>query len=153
MISRLELESYMSGTRGPNMTEADPTLERLEDQINWYDRKSNYSQQVYKWLKIIEIVAAALVPLSAGLHMPAALTGSLGVLIAVLEGLLQLNQYHHNWIAYRSTCETLKHEKYLYLANAGPYSTATAAHVLLAERIESLVSQERSEERRVGKEC
>ena len=27
------------------MTEADPTLERLEDQINWYDRKSNYSQQ------------------------------------------------------------------------------------------------------------
>jgi hypothetical protein len=74
--------------------------------------------------------------------MPAVVTGSLGVLIAVLEGLLQLNQYHHNWIAYRSTCETLKHEKYLYLANAGPYATATSAHVLLAERIESLVSQE-----------
>lgn len=124
------------------MTEADPTLGRLEDQINWYDRKSNYCQRVYKWLKVIEIVAAALVPLTAGLHMPAAVTGSLGVLIAVLEGLLQLNQYHHNWIAYRSTCETLKHEKYLYLANAGPYSTATSAHVLLAERIESLVSQE-----------
>ncbi|MGD0222711.1 MAG: DUF4231 domain-containing protein [Terriglobia bacterium] len=124
------------------MTEADPTLQRLEDQINWYDRKSNYSQKVYKWLKIIEIVAAALVPLSAGLHLPAPVTGSLGVLIAVLEGLLQLNQYHSNWITYRSTCETLKHEKYLYLANAGPYSTAPAAHVLLAERIESLVSQE-----------
>jgi len=46
------------------MTEADPTLERLEDQINWYDRKSNYSQQVYKWMKIIEIAAAALVPYS-----------------------------------------------------------------------------------------
>jgi hypothetical protein len=124
------------------MSEADPTLERLEDQINWYDRKSNYSQRAYKWLKVIEIVAAALVPLSAGLHLPAAVTGSLGVLIAVLEGLLQLNQYHHNWIAYRSTCETLKHEKYLYLANAGPYSTTTTAHALLAERIESLVSQE-----------
>ncbi len=124
------------------MSEADPTMERLEDQINWYDRKSNYNQRVYKWLKVIEIVAAALVPLSAGLHLPAAVTGSLGVLIAALEGLLQLNQYHHNWIAYRSTCETLKHEKYLYLANAGPYSTATTAHVLLAERIESLVSQE-----------
>ena len=49
------------------MTEADPTLGRLEDQISWYDRKSNYSQQVYKWIKIIEIVAAALVPLAAGL--------------------------------------------------------------------------------------
>ncbi|HXX22301.1 MAG TPA: DUF4231 domain-containing protein [Terriglobia bacterium] len=126
------------------MSEADPTLERLEDQINWYDRKSNQNHRVYKWLKIIEIVAAALVPLFAGLKMPAAVTGSLGVLIAALEGLLQLNQYHHNWIAYRSTCETLKHEKYLYLANAGPYSTATAAHALLAERVESLVSQEES---------
>jgi len=124
------------------MSETDPTLERLEDQINWYDRKSNQNHRVYKWLKIIEIVAAALVPLFAGLHMPAPVTGSLGVLIAVLEGLLQLNQYHHNWIAYRSTCESLKHEKYLYLAKAGPYSTAATAHALLAERIESLVSQE-----------
>ena len=124
------------------MSEADPTLQRLEDQINWYGRKSNYNQRVYKGLKVIEIVAAALVPLAAGLHLPALLTGSLGVLIAVLEGLLQLNQYHHNWISYRSTCETLKHEKFLYLATAGPYSTATNAHTLLAERIESLVSQE-----------
>jgi len=124
------------------MSEADPTLERLEDQINWYDRKSNQNHRAYKWLKIIEIVAAALVPLFAGLKMPAAVTGSLGVLIALLEGLLQLNQYHDNWIAYRSTCEALKHEKYLYLANAGPYSTATAAHALLAERVESLVSHE-----------
>jgi hypothetical protein len=124
------------------MTEADPTLARLEDQIDWYDRKSNHCHQVYKWLKIIEIVAAALVPLFAGLHVPAPITGGMGVLIAVLEGLLQLNQYHHNWITYRSTCETLKHEKYLYLANAGPYGAAAAAHTLLAERIESLVSQE-----------
>jgi hypothetical protein len=36
----------------------------------------------------------------------------------------------------------LKHEKYLYLANAGPYATVAVAHALLAERIESLVSQE-----------
>lgn len=124
------------------MSEADPTLARLDDQINWYDRKSNQNHQVYKWLKMIEIVAAALVPLTAGLHSPPALTGSLGVLIAVLEGLLQLNQNQHNWIAYRTTCETLKHEKYLYLANAGPYSTASNPHSLLAERIESTVSQE-----------
>jgi len=124
------------------MAEADPTLDRLEDQINWYDRRSTYNQRIYKWIKVIEIVAAALVPLAAGLHSPAPVTGSLGVLIAVLEGLLQLNQYHHNWITYRSTCETLKHEKYLYLAHAGPYTAANTAHVLLAERIESLVSQE-----------
>jgi hypothetical protein len=142
MIPQFKLESFTIRAGGATMTESDSTLERLEDQISWYDRKSNYSEQVYKWIKIIEIVAAALVPLAAGLHLPAPFTGSLGVLIAALEGILQLNQYHHNWITYRSTCETLKHEKYLYLANAGPYSAAPVAHALLAERIESLVSQE-----------
>jgi len=129
------------------MGETDPTLDRLEDQINWYGRRSGYNRRMYKWLKGVEIVAAALVPLAAGFHFPAALTGSLGVLIAVLEGLLQLNQYLQNGISYRSTCEALKHEKYLYLAAAGPYATddRAHAHAKLAERVESLVSQENAQ--------
>ena len=120
----------------------DPTLERLDEKIVWYDRKSILNQRLFKWLKGIVIGAAALVPLSAGLRMPAVITGGLGVLIAILEGLQELNQYDHNWIIYRSTCEALKHEKYLYLAKAGPYSNASDPHALLAERIESLISQE-----------
>jgi Protein of unknown function (DUF4231) len=68
--------------------------------------------------------------------------GLLGALIAVAEGIQQVNQYHANWISYRSTCEALKHEKFLYLGKAGPYAVATDPNVLLAERIESLVSQE-----------
>lgn len=62
--------------------------------------------------------------------------------MVVLEGVQQVNQYQHNWIIYRSACELLKHEKYLYLATAGPYAEAANAHALLAERIESLISQE-----------
>jgi hypothetical protein len=129
------------------MGETDPTLERLEDQIGWYDRKSRYNRRMYKWLKGVEIIAAGVVPLSAGLHLPAPLTGSLGVLIAVLEALLQLNQYFQNGVSYRATCEALKHEKYLYLAAAGAYATEDRAHAhaKLAERIESLVSQENSQ--------
>ena len=129
------------------MGETDPILERLEDQINWYGRRSSYNRRMYKWLKGVEIVAAANVPLTAGFHFPAALTGGLGVLIAVLEGLLQLNQYLQNGISYRSTCEALKHEKYLYLAAAGAYATEDRvhAHAKLAERVESLVSQENSQ--------
>jgi hypothetical protein len=129
------------------MGETDPILERLEDQINWYGRRSGYNRRMYKWLKGVEIVAAANVPLTAGFHFPAALTGGLGVLIAVLEGLLQLNQYLQNGISYRSTCEALKHEKYLYLAAAGPYATddRAHAHAKLAERVESLVSQENAQ--------
>jgi hypothetical protein len=69
-------------------------------------------------------------------------TAGLGVLITVLEGLLHLNQYQQNWINYRSTCEALKHEKYIYLGKAAPYVNLPDPHALLAERIESLVSQE-----------
>jgi hypothetical protein len=36
----------------------------------------------------------------------------------------------------------LKHEKYAYLGKASPYLNEAEAHALLAERIESLVSQE-----------
>jgi hypothetical protein len=70
------------------------------------------------------------------------LLGALGAAIAVIEGIQQLGQYQSNWISYRSTCEALKHEKYLYLAKAGPYANAAGAHALLAERVGSLVSQE-----------
>jgi hypothetical protein len=122
----------------------DLIMERLEDQIAWYDRKGTYNQKFYQRIKVIEILAAALIPFIAALPIPCKLiiTGALGVLITVLEGLLHLNQYQTNWIAYRSTCEALKHEKYVYFAKAAPYAGVAQAYALLAERIESLVSQE-----------
>jgi hypothetical protein len=68
--------------------------------------------------------------------------GAGGALIVVIEGVQQLMQYQQNWINYRATCERLKHEKFLYLSRAGPYADALEPDVLLAERVESLVSQE-----------
>lgn len=124
------------------MDSKDPAMERLEDQIGWYDRRSNRNQRLFKWLKFAEIAAAAIIPFSAGVGATPVITGGLGVLIVILEGLQQLNQYHYNWIIYRSTCEELKHEKYLYLSKAGPYATAADAHAMLAERIEGLISRE-----------
>ena len=59
-----------------------------------------------------------------------------------MEGVQQLFQFQQNWVSYRSTCEALKHEKFLYLATAGPYATAERPQALLAERVEGLVSQE-----------
>jgi len=124
----------------------DTIMERLEDQIGWYDRKSLTNQKYYKRIKMVEIVAAAIIPLlsaSAASHPRVMwVTGGLGVVITILEGMLHLNQYQQNWVAYRSTCESLKHEKYVYLGKASPYASAADPHALLAERIESLVSQE-----------
>jgi len=117
-------------------------MQRLDDQISWYDRKSMTAQRWYMWLKIVGMIAAAFIPLMAGRGVSVYVTGGLGVLVVILEGLQHLNQYYHNWITYRSTCESLKHEKYLYLAQAGPYAEASEPHQLLAERTEELISQE-----------
>lgn len=124
------------------MISENPTMERLEDQIGWYDRKSTENQQWFKKLKIAGIVAAAVIPFAAGYGTPAFFTGALGVFIVVIEGLQSLNQYQQNWITYRSTCEELKHEKYLWLGKAGPYVNTENADTLLAERVESLISRE-----------
>jgi hypothetical protein len=123
---------------------SDPILDRLEQQIVWYDSKSASSMHWFKRIKITEMVSAAIIPLLAASHLlyAAIITGVLGVFITVFEGMLQLNQYHENWIRYRSTCESLKHEKYIFLAGATPYGTVENPRALLAERVESLVSQE-----------
>ena len=65
-----------------------------------------------------------------------------GAAVVFASAYESINQYHSNWIAYRSTAEELKHEKYLHLAKAGPYASAENADKLLAERLEGLVSQE-----------
>jgi uncharacterized protein DUF4231 len=117
------------------------TLDRLDDQIGWYDTRSLYCQRMYKSLKLTGLIAAALVPLLAGRSAPW-ITALVGALVVVLEGVQQLGQYHENWMAYRSTAEALKHEKYLHAAAAGPYAASEAPDALLAERVESLVSQE-----------
>src|SRR5262249_15485138 len=101
-----------------------PTLKRLEEQIAWYDNKSGLNQRRFKTLKISQIVAGALIPFTSSIGAPTYVAGALGVLIVIFEGLQSLSQYQHNWIFYRSTCEQLSHEKFLWLAKAGPYASA-----------------------------
>jgi hypothetical protein len=124
----------------------DETLRRLDDQISWYDKHSGRQRRSFYLLKLVTIVAAATIPLLAIILLDAYLnkivTSSLGALIVVIEGIQQLFQFQTNWILYRSACESLKREKYLYLGNAGPYAAADNPHSLLAERIESLITLE-----------
>ena len=130
----------------PGATEDEPDsgYARLESQIRWYDSKSGDAQTKYKWVKGAEFIFSALVPMTASIS--ATVTAIIGVLVVVLEGIQQLNQWQHNWITYRSTCEALRHEKYSYLGRSGSYDGLNddEARKALTERIESLVSTEHS---------
>lgn len=137
----------------------DPNIKRIQEQIDWYDRKSSFNQKRYKLIKVIEIIAAAFIPFLSALHfsdpnylfpgtsvrfatVAGTITALLGVLITILEGVLQLYQYQKNWVTYRGTCEALTHEKYTYIAKAGVYATGDNTHALLTDRAETIGSQE-----------
>ena len=128
------------------MGREDYIVQRLEDQISWYDDKAGWNQRWFRRLQVFIIVAGALVPFVSGLGSTAsvwddAFVGVLGVLIAALTAVLGLYKFQENWVQYRTTAESLKREKYIFLAGVHPYSGGDAFE-LLVERVEGLISSE-----------
>ncbi len=119
-------------------------MDRLEDQLAWYEEKAKHHKRWFQSLKVAQIVVAAAIPAVAAAGASAGVAGGLGAVVVVMEGLQQLFQFQQNWIAYRGTAEALKHEKFLYTASAGPYAVLDGRDRLLAERVEGLVSHEHS---------
>lgn len=119
-------------------------LKRLEQEIDWYSKNSKSNQMWYKRLSILEIIFAALVPFAVVIKINVVFIAVFGLLIIIIQGLQGLFQFQNHWLSYRSTAENLKHEKYLWLAKAGPYSNESNSEKNLAERIESIISQENS---------
>jgi hypothetical protein len=112
--------------------------------VKWYDSHSQTNRWAYLIMKTVQIVLAAAIPILTPLEIPRQAIAVMGGTIGIFEGILQLGQYHQSWIRYRSTCEALRSELFLYRTRAGPYSQTSDPHTLLAERSNSLVSAENS---------
>ncbi len=129
------------------MNEEEYISSRVDDQINWYDKKSQSAQRWFKWLRGTEILAASAIPIIAGFSkdpFPVVLVvGVLGASIVVISSFVSLNQFRENWTEYRTTCESLKHEKFLFLTKGEPYHEDEPFR-LFVQRIESLISKENS---------
>ena len=129
------------------MNEEEYLKNRLDDQINWYDRKSAKNQTYFKLFQLILIISAAAIPLLSGyiekeLSLPY-IIGALGFLVAIITALQGLYKFQENWTAYRTTCESLRHEKYLYLTKTNPYHGKNSFNMLV-QRVEMLISKENS---------
>ena len=120
---------------------------RLEEQLAYYSGRASRYQTHYKRIKLSLIDLSAAIPILAFLPespITRYVVAGSGVVIAVLEGVLLLNQYSQLWIKYRRTAEGLKREQALLLAAAGDYQDKAAPEALrlLAERTEALVAEE-----------
>ena len=128
--------------------EKDYLKNRLEDQILWYNRKSMKNQKMFKGLQLVTIITAACIPFLTGYLSTDAMSlryvvGALGVLVVILTGINNVYKFQENWIAYRTTCESLLHEKYLYNTGTKPYHGDKSFN-LLVQRVELLISKENS---------
>jgi len=126
--------------------------DRVDDQINWLDRKSGRNQKRYKQLRVLIIVLSVLIPFGAGFMEEDAslfwlriVVGAAGVIIAVSEGVISLYKYQDLWIKYRATAEHLQREKLLYLTKAEKYKDAKNPFPLFVERVESILQSENKE--------
>jgi len=119
-------------------------VDYVNDFVKWYNSHSQTNRWAYLTMKAVQIVLAAAIPILTPLEISRQSIAVMGGTIGVLEGIIQLGQFHQSWIRYRSTCEALRSELFLYRTRAGPYSQASDPHALLAERSNSLVSAENS---------
>ncbi len=96
------------------------------------------------FFQILQVVSAALVPVLTGAEIGSKVAvGSFGAIAAVTTAIISLYKFQERWIQYRSTCETLKHEKYLYVTGVAPYDQEDRFS-LLVHRVEALISKEHS---------
>jgi Protein of unknown function (DUF4231) len=125
-----------------------PAWVRLNDQLGWYDRKSGVNQKRYKQVQAAQIILATSIPvfslIDAASGIGRWITAILGASVAILAGFQQLGNYNDLWTTYRATAEQLQHEKFLFLAQSGPYRSLQGEEALrlLAERVEERVSTE-----------
>lgn len=126
------------------MEPAEYLKSRLDNQIDWYDTKSQHHQRWYKILKYTEVALGFLIPLlSIGKPRCFELLSAIcagGMLLC--ESFISISKHRDNWIDYRRTTESLRHEKYMFLTNTGVYKNENDSFALLVERCETIISSE-----------
>lgn len=155
------LRDYLAAT-----TDAPPhfgnfLMNRLGDQITWYDKKSGYFKRKWesarRWVIILSAAIPFLVgmigmPLSGGQANPTfdlilkVIVGASGVTIAILEGLNSLYKSQEHYIDYRMTTAKLRQEFSFFMGRSGPYTGLSndGAFSLLVSQSEDIMAKENS---------
>jgi uncharacterized protein DUF4231 len=122
---------------------------RVDDQQQWYGRKSSINKKYHVWSRGLIIGLSAIIPLGAGFMLDGDrgeymkfIIALLGTIVAILSGISAMMKFHEKWITYRSTAEALLHEKYIFLTGTGRYQQQEEPFQLFVQRVESLLGDE-----------
>lgn len=122
---------------------------RVQDQINWYDRKSGIIKRRYRRMKVLTILFSALVPVCIGFSDNIwdgfkYVASVLGASITIFEGISGMLKDKDTMLSYRNTRETLMREKMLFQTQSGVYDGLDSATALkrFAENCELILGTE-----------
>lgn len=128
----------------------DYLMTRVKRQREWYESKANTNKLTFLNYQTAIIVLGAIIPVLVAFEVVVPLLkewgGPIAALIsagiAIIAGLDKLKQPQPNWFNYRANEESIKKEEWLYKCRAGQYRGLSdeEAHLLLVERVESVIS-------------
>ena len=112
--------------------------------IKQYDRAASRARLTYVVIQWGLIVFSALTPILivAGGEVERWSAAAISVAVAVGTSALNTFKYQDNWINYRTICESLRREIYLFEARVPPYRDPGDHRALFAERVEAIIFQE-----------
>ena len=121
---------------------------RVDDQIEYYDTQSGIGQSRYKWLAGTQMLSGAVIPIIAGFSDSICFSewiiALLGLTVTSATAFLTINKYQERWINFRTTCETLKHLKYLFVTESSPYNDGDSYDKFVND-IEAVLSKENTD--------
>lgn len=130
---------------------------RLNYQIDWYEKKSARNRIQYLFWQSLTIITAALVPILSGIDINKAgivtehlgdtrtLVAFLGGASAVIASIVALFKCQENWVKYRAACGDLRSHLAQFRVRAGVYEDRGRAFKLLVENCERIINAERGQ--------
>lgn len=98
--------------------------ERIENQIEYYDKSSLKCQKRFKILYVVLIITTSIIPILSLLDFFSfqdILIAVVGTVSSILSSFLLFFRHKENWAQFRGTCEKLKSELYKYQSKSEKY--------------------------------
>lgn len=125
---------------------------RLETQIEWYDKKAIHCRKYHENISVYCIIGTALSALLASISTSnpcynkvlSIFAAIIAFSVTVFLSIDKLKKYQELHLQYRSTCEKLRQEEFLYLTKVAVYKDHDnpTNDELFVERCESIMTTE-----------
>ncbi|MCX4385694.1 DUF4231 domain-containing protein [Micromonospora peucetia] len=139
-------EDTTGGKPHPGFSAEEYLAERLAQYQSWYDKKAVRAKATHLRTRTAAVVGGSLVPVLVNLDFPyaQAVTTVVSLVVAGAVSLESVFRYREQWKNYRSTEQTLGHERVYFLTRTGIYTgmDETTAFSTLVERVEATIANE-----------